>query len=473
MRLDLTRIDLGKDEAEIDARLSEYFLRTEQYKRAKDGSKSIIIGRKGAGKSAIFAQLSKELPNEGTHVVTVTPDQYSWSALRDYEEKGILPQQAHTNAWKMTLLSAVVWKLNEQGLVKKSSPLFKYYQYMRDAFAPGRDDWLYNLIEKAKRALAGIKTQWVSFEFSGSVATPLRVIEELIYWLETERPNASVRLLADRLDDSWDGSERSRFLIVGLLKAAHDINARMNGRITTTVFLRSDIYDNLFFDDQDKLRQHEEPLRWSDEELKAVVAERVRVSLHLEGKPPGAIWRGLFSNRPYRSRASAEKYIIDRTFKRPRDIISFVRFALEQAIQNAHGTIEPEDTRTAEETVYSQSKYKDLIIEYKKTVPYIKELLDAFSGRLHRLSAREIEEIVSSVLNRGNQREQPSSVLRHLFSMGVIGIKKQGRAGLSQRGGAHFYYYYDDPSVNPIQHDQFYVHPSLRQYLNIRERRGG
>jgi hypothetical protein len=42
---DLTKIDLGKDEAEQDQRLADYFLKTQTYKNALTGNKTIIIGR--------------------------------------------------------------------------------------------------------------------------------------------------------------------------------------------------------------------------------------------------------------------------------------------------------------------------------------------------------------------------------------------------------------------------------------------
>lgn len=55
---DLSEIDLGVDEAEQDQRLEEYFLRTSYYTNAKHGKKTLVIGRKGSGKSAIFMTLS-------------------------------------------------------------------------------------------------------------------------------------------------------------------------------------------------------------------------------------------------------------------------------------------------------------------------------------------------------------------------------------------------------------------------------
>lgn len=280
-----------------------------------------------------------------------------------------------------------------------------------------------------------------------------------------------MRILIDRLDDSWDASEKSQHLIIGLLKAANELNAIFDNNIIVTVFLRSDIYDNLFFDDQDKLRQYEETLYWNIDDLKAVVCERVRVSLDIKETTNDEVWQNLFSQKVYRSQSSAEKYIIDRTFKRPRDVISFVRFAIEEAARNGHSVIEPTDTRLAEEKKYSQSKYKDLIIEYQKQFPYTKNLLDSLSGSIHKLSQDELVERLENFITLKRIDEQPVQILRQLFIWGVIGVKRQGRAGVKQRGGTHFVYYYDDPSVNPLAYNDYYIHPSLRHYLNISEKR--
>lgn len=472
--MDLQKIDLGKDEAEQDQRLHEYFLQTASYKNALSGQKTIIVGRKGSGKSAIFSLLQSELENLGNLVIPITPDQYSWSTLRDYKEQGILPEQAHTNAWKFTLLSSLVWKLNDVGLISSKSKLSEFYKFMKDSYVPKKDEWFSGIVSGIKNFLGGIKTQWVWFDWKeiNNPVTPLRIIDEIKNLLINDWVNDQpVRILLDRLDDSWDASKESQYVIIGLLKAANELNTLFARKLIVTVFLRSDIYDNLFFDDQDKLRQYEEIITWDSEELKAIVSERVKVSLDIEKLDNKSIWQKLFSDKAYRSRALPEKYIIDRTFKRPRDIISFTRFALEKAIQNGHSAIEPVDTRTAEEEKYSLSKYKDLIIEYQKQFPYIKDLLDSFSGSLHKLSKSEINKRLKVFIELHQIKIQPDTLIRNLFVWGVIGVKRQGRAGVKQRGGAHFFYYYDDPSINPLAYTDFYIHPSLRYYLNVSEKR--
>lgn len=45
--------------------------------------------------------------------------------------------------------------------------------------------------------------------------------------------------------------------------------------------------------------------------------------------------------------------------------------------------IEQIDTRSAEEEKYSESKFKDLVNEYQKRHPFIRHLIESFSGSLH------------------------------------------------------------------------------------------
>jgi hypothetical protein len=469
---DLEKINLGNDEAEQDERLREYFIKTAHYENTISGNKTIIIGRKGSGKSAIFTLAKEQLEKRGDFVISITPMQYSFNALKDYKETGITAEQAHANAWKITLLSSIVWILNEKDMIPRGSKLVGYYKYMKDAYIPS-EELFQNIVQKAKNALTCIKSDYVSFDFERE-GTPIRVINEIQDLLHKDWPSAKcIRILIDRLDESWDASEDAKYMIISLLRAANQINGYFKGRVIVTVFLRSDIYEGLYFEDQDKLRQNEEVLRWDNEDLKAVVCERVRVSLNL-GQEIGTeeIWDTLFSKVRYRSKATAEKYIIDRTFKRPRDMISFVRLALEVAKRNHHSYIERKDTRTAEEESYGQSKYKDLIIENQKQYPYVKDLLDFISSSLNKQSRDELLAKASAFIDKyGIREKQSNQLLRQLFQWGVIGVEFRGGTGITHKGGTRFVYYYENPSINPLNFKTFCIHPSLKYPLNIREKR--
>jgi hypothetical protein len=106
--LDITvkDLDFGGVDAESDRRLADYFIDTPQVDEALGFRSAHFIGRKGSGKSSIFTQLPRlaaDRYGEACRVSLMTPDQYAWGALRQYEERGLLPEQAHSNAWKFTI----------------------------------------------------------------------------------------------------------------------------------------------------------------------------------------------------------------------------------------------------------------------------------------------------------------------------------------------------------------------------------
>jgi hypothetical protein len=104
--LTLGDIDLGSADAESDRRLSDYFVKTPYVESALSIARSHFLGSKGSGKSALFTQLERLFREAGyanLRVLKMTPDQYAWHALRQYDEQGLLPEHAHTNAWKFTI----------------------------------------------------------------------------------------------------------------------------------------------------------------------------------------------------------------------------------------------------------------------------------------------------------------------------------------------------------------------------------
>ena len=104
--LAVKQLDFGSVDAEADRRLADYFINTPQVEEALRFRSAHFLGRKGSGKSAIFTQLPRLAANQygaAAVVSLMTPDQYAWGALRQYQEQGLLSEQAHANAWKFTI----------------------------------------------------------------------------------------------------------------------------------------------------------------------------------------------------------------------------------------------------------------------------------------------------------------------------------------------------------------------------------
>jgi hypothetical protein len=63
----ISGLDLGGFDAESDRRLGEYFVKTRYVEEAIRGRRTIFLGRKGSGKSALFTQLPDLYHKAGGH----------------------------------------------------------------------------------------------------------------------------------------------------------------------------------------------------------------------------------------------------------------------------------------------------------------------------------------------------------------------------------------------------------------------
>ena len=81
----LEKLNLGDLAAENEIRLlHNYFVPTGQYHEAKLGNARLVIGRKGAGKTAIFYKLREDYLNRKTYLVLdLKPEGHQFTKLRE------------------------------------------------------------------------------------------------------------------------------------------------------------------------------------------------------------------------------------------------------------------------------------------------------------------------------------------------------------------------------------------------------
>jgi hypothetical protein len=466
--LALGQIDLGRLDADADHKLADYFVTTEHAKVALSGRRTLFLGRKGSGKTALFLQLPRLYQESGRRlgVVQVTPDQYAWAALKEYQEQGILAEQAHTNAWRLTLgietaaylLAAedIDWSLPAEGA------LDRLRKFMSDNYGDFRPD----LLRTARSLIKGVRSfNLTAFGFGVGAARDIdaitvtpAAIDALFELLNIVLQEYGLVILLDRLDDSWDGSAESKTLLVGLLKAAKDLNDRLglnedDAGLSVIVFLRSDIYDALQFDDKDKHRPTEDHITWSTTELREMVGRRM---------PPDVEVSDLFEVGEMRGSIAPFNYILKRTFLRPREVLQFLEECRREAGYSVT-EISKDDIRAAEDR-YSHWKVDDLKQEFRKVYPFFDFLIDAFRNELHRYdSFAEVEEMLKAKIPSVVQELGFQRILDILYEASVIGVR------VSNAGSPRF----KSEKVNSTLPGEgaVYVHQSLLKGLNVREAR--
>lgn len=449
--------------------LQRTFVTTPHVDRAVDGRRTVFLGRKGSGKSALFRQLPAILEerngsHEHTQVVELTPDAYAWAALKGYQEQGPLPEHAHTNAWKLTIAIAVAGALTStervwSGEAQKAVDLLT--QFVRENFGELQP----SLLATATKVVRGLKSFNLSaFGFGIGIdraeqaAQPITpaVIEALLDTLTAPLREQKVLLELDRLDDSWDGSEPSQQLLIGLLKASKDLNDRFGsgeGGLRVLAFLRSDIYDGLHFDDKDKHRPLEEHILWDTDGLREMLSKRLPEQIQADD---------LFETGEMRGSIKPFNYIVKRTLLRPREILQFVELALKQA--GSEATEISKDAIRSAEPLYSSWKVEDLKQEFAKGSEDFGELLEALRQEVHRYEsledlARVLSKKAGDVIDRIGSRR----ALEILFEASVIGIRLRGSGSPRFKS--------EDPQLALPSEGAVYVHQSLYKGLNIIEAR--
>lgn len=473
MRLDeagftLDDLDLGGIDAESDYRLSQYFVTTPYVRSALAGRRTLILGRKGSGKSALYTQLPRLLAENGHGDATflgLTPDQYSWSSLCNYKEQGLHSDQAHMNAWRLTIaieLASHLVSLPDLWVGQAAEAVSVLKRFLKDNFGtlkPG-------MRNSTAAVLKGLEEFSLSaFGFGGTVrlrgtekqpVTP-NIVDAIFDQCALALDQVAVLLAFDRLDDCWDGSPEAQSLIVGLVKAAKDLNDRLqhdwpSAGLRVLVCLRSDIYDVVRFDDKDKHRPTEQHVSWSAAELKDMLERRL---------PDGVAPEDLFESGDMRGSAPFN-YIIKRTFLRPREVLQFVDQALSES--NDSETFISKDSIRAAESRYSRWKVADLKQEFMRVYPALSDLLECLRQEKHRYDSLSdlsilIEAKAPSLLEEYGAR----NLLEQLFDASVIGIRS-GNSG-SARFKAE-----DSDLVMPAA-GSVYIHQSLVRGLSITEAR--
>jgi hypothetical protein len=295
--------------------------------------------------------------------------------------------------------------------------------------------------------------------WKGESKQPLtpQLLDIFLEYLKAPLGEQKVIVELDRLDDAWDGTEEAKSLLVGLLKAAKELNDAFRragaGGLRIVIFLRTDIYDVLRFDDKDKHRPYEEQISWEASDLRALVTRRL---------PGDVTVDELFEDGKMRGSILPFDHILKRTFLRPREVLQF----MDQCLRKAH----PKTTQILKENVreseamFSTWKVEDLKQEFLKAIPEFDPLVEALRQQVHRYDRfSELEGILKDRAPGVVGKVGTRRALEILFDTSVIGIRIAGAGSTRFKS--------TEPSLTLPTSGVLYVHQSLYKGLNITETR--
>jgi hypothetical protein len=477
-----SRINFGPDIAEDDPNLSEYFIHTEAYRRALGGDRTLVIGPKGSGKSAILRTLVNNV--DSNYTVVITPEKYAKALLRDIlQQEAAVGSEIHafSAAWTFTILTEVFRQVITQKKGLRTAALARIHSYMRDHVADVELDLLSRFVQFWKRIQA-IKLGPFEISVKTRELENLYKLSDLLALLPALKTAVNDRtffVLIDELDQGWDNTPVSNTFLISLLLTAIRLHSYKAG-IQIIAFLRTEIFDILkaHFDQLDKMRGNMEMLRWNRRALAGVVASRAAYSI---GYPkdrlnPEAAVATLFPESVAGSELDGFGYLLTRTSLRPREVIQFARLAHQEAENQGLRRITSRALGIAEEE-FSAWRLDHLCSEYLHIYPDLRALLERFRHNRMILSAAEgLDVIITHIL----ESEQASSlpvwlqglnehdVARILFDVSFWGFKDiTGSTNEVGSGPNQFVFSYARPGAKLRRDVDLMIHPGYVKALEI------
>jgi hypothetical protein len=481
----LSKIDFGAPAAErdIERGLDEYFVESDAYERVRLGSKRIIVGARGIGKSAIFQVLAQRERDAGSYVIELSPEDYSYELLTQTmtsEASGSWAKLgAYAVAWKYLIFVLIMKEISKKRIHLKKGTGSDIYRYIRDNHSNPHASKLSALVSYLKR-LESIKVGKYEANLRTRELEKLYKLEEIHHLLPSLREIASNRrviVLVDELDRGWDSSEDARAFVAGLFQACISVNA-LHGNLRIYMSLRQELYDDIpeLYEDAQKYRDLIETIRWSDAALLKVIAKRIRHSVPaLAGCDDKTCWESLFSAVPGPKNNGSFSYMVDRTLYRPREIIQFCTQAFESGRDLNSGLPLRHAAVKEAERDYSSERARDIAAEYRFQYPGLLNVMDAFRGRAGRVLARDdleflcLELITREIPSRETgswlDRLAPGELIAILWNVGFLraGVSRDSeprRTGSDMFLGVHQARHLDAASMR-----QFQVHPMFWAHL--------
>jgi hypothetical protein len=435
----LRDISVGEPVAEFESdSVPDYFVSTAAFSEALRSKYSLVVGRKGTGKTATLYMLTETLrADPRNHVCVIKPVGYEleglMSILREElsrAEQGYLVE----SFWKFLLYTELTKSVYDQLLEKPNyyvltpaeAALCEFVEQQRSLIVPEFSTRLETAVthlrEIPQETLSGGKRLKVSELLHHDMLARLRVLLG-----EVLRTKAKVTILADNLDKAWNTSSDLALLsdlLFGLLSVSRrvaeefwrDASGRAPVNLYFALFLRSDIYAAMlqFAKERDKL-----PARliiWGDhEQLKKVIETRFMRSV-MDIKHPSEVWERYFV--PTIRGISAWEYIGQRILPRPRDLIYLIKSALQFAVNRGRVRVEEKDFFDAEKQ-YSRFALDALIVEAGARIANIEDLLLQFVQSSEIITETDIAARLLAAQIRGEELENIISLFVELTFVGL------------------------------------------------------
>ena len=439
---------LGDLEAETDVELlTECFIDNGELDLLTDVTRpeSIILGRTGAGKSAMLLKIQETVENRkilDPNDISIRFLEYS-DVVQFFESIGVNLDLFYKLLWRHILtveLLKVRYKLDNeeksQGLLSRLQELvdrdpvkkeaLAYFREWGDKFWLETEEQLKEVVDKVTtnlQASIGAPLNGVTISSEGAktlsqekkseivnkanrfvsriqiqkLSRILELLEDKVF----DDKQKQYYILIDRLDENWANTNTRYRFIRALIEEIKTFRKIKNIKIL--IALRKDLLNIVINETRDSGFQEDKnessflELVWQKDDLQQLIEKRVSEVYKRQYTKEDIHFDDIFPKPRKGGGSTAIDYILERTLLRPRDVLQFANECFSAALNSPRIGWK---TISKAESSYSEKRLNSLIEEWKGLYPALSETIEVLRGKPMTISRTSISESMNSVVER-------------------------------------------------------------------------
>ena len=469
----------GRVDAESDLGLADFFLETPAYRDIEERRRLVVTGRKGTGKTAIYATLLHRAQHRWDNVFATGLDltDYPW----DLQDRAATTSESptaerHAVLWEFLILVQLARLASDsvasRGTSAASQARRKLQRFVKRNWGSDKPH-VGQTFARANYKLT-VEPKFLGFSLGAlqrervarsDLASRLPRVND---WLRTQlqlvlRSDAQYFVLFDDLDSGFrTANDVAQQRLIGLLNGARDLRVWAEGSgipFTPVIFLRSDIYAALKFSNKNKISTElVERITWSAQQdtnasLRRLLVARMGASLGIQSSDP---WSELFEGDAAAPHSLYED-MVARTQLRPRDMIRLANACLTEAKAAGAPRIGAQHLAAAE-PAYSRYLLDEIADEAHQSTEHWDTCIMVLQRiGTERFSRSRLAKALGDSLGAAISQRPEDYVLRMLYAHGAIGHVR--------RDSVIYGYRSEEPL--DLNAERFAIHPGLLKALGV------
>jgi len=452
--------------------LDAAFFETGEYKSLTTAfDYTIIVGRRGTGKSALFYRLGKFWTADTDLILLkFAPEEIEIFGLRPYanqlRDRFNLIRAYYRLAWRYALYMEIassisshlqILQLPTAGAILEDLKAWRKSGISISERLRSRLKDVPPFTENIEGQIADLNTRLQLVNLETCLKHTLAAAEQPFF------------VLIDDLDEGYQPDEIGIGLICGFVHAAVDLTRLPNTK--TLVFLRDNIFRAEARLDPDYSRTIEGKvlrLHWDELNLFNMICNRLRTAFGATAQENLKVWNQ-YTARNIQGKEGFRR-CLQLTLYRPRDLMSLLNDAFFRATSQGRSAIVDDDVEQSAKEI-SETRLNDLLKEYKFVFPGLETFVSCFANKSPEHDFANACVLLKTVLatDRSPPLQQqdlvifksPEDVIRGLYSVGFFGLQKLG--------GTNFMFCHDgkSPTVEFTQDTRLLIHPCYWMALNL------